>query len=170
MLHFDDFVILDGNCSNCSIRHFNEAFASNNNQILVMNFNIQSFESKFDELSAFLDEINTKPHVLILTETWFAPLTTREILGYKAYHCTRTGENARGGVSVYILETLNLSCLHFSCKVKPDLETITRKKLDDPEGDFEGDKAALQRLQAAIGELDVDADSQEQSAGRGSVA
>ena len=68
MLHFDDFVILDGNCSNCSIRHFNEAFASNNNQILVMNFNIQSFESKFDELSAFLDEINTKPHVLILRD------------------------------------------------------------------------------------------------------
>ena len=124
MLNFDDFVILDGNCSNCSVRHFNEAFASNSNQILVMNFNIQSFESKYDEFSAFLDEINTKPHVLVLTETWFAPLKTREILGYKAYHCTRTGENARGGVSVYILETLNLSCLHFSCKASPDLEHV----------------------------------------------
>ena len=124
MLQFDDFVILDGNCSNCSIRHFNEAFTSTNNQILVMNFNIQSFESKFDEFSVFLDEINTKPHVLILTETWFAPSKTREILGYKAYHCTRTGENARGGVSVYILETLNLSCLHFSFKVSPDLEHV----------------------------------------------
>ena len=45
-----------------------------------MNFNIQSFESKFDEFSVFLDEINTKPHVLILTETWFAPSKTREIL------------------------------------------------------------------------------------------
>ena len=84
MLHFDDFVILDGNCSDCSIRHFNEAFASNNNQILVMNFNIQSFESKYDEFSAFLDEINTKPHVLVLTETRFIPLITREILGYRA--------------------------------------------------------------------------------------
>ena len=124
MYNFDEFAIVDGNCSDCSIRHFNETYSSTNNQLLVMNFNIQSFDSKNDEFSAFLDEIKLKPQILILTETWFAPLTCREIIGYKAYHCTRTGDNHRGGVSVYILESLNLSCLHFSCKVKPDLEHV----------------------------------------------
>ena len=108
MYDFDDFAIVDGSCGNCSIRHFNETFSSMSNQLLVMNFNIQSFDSKYDEFSAFLEEINLKPHVLILTETWFSPTTCSEIQGYKAYHCTRPGDNDRGGVSVFILDTLNL--------------------------------------------------------------
>ena len=124
MYDFDEFAIVQGNCSNCSIRHFNETFSSTSNQLLVMNFNIQSFDSKYDEFSAFLDEINLKPHILILTETWFSPTTCSEIPGYKAYHCTRAGDNHHGGVSAFILETLNLSCLHFSCKVKPELEHV----------------------------------------------
>ena len=80
----NDFAIVDGSCGNCSIRHFNEAFPSTSNQLLVMNFNIQSFDSKYDEFSAFFDEINLRPHILILTETWFSPTTCREIQGYKA--------------------------------------------------------------------------------------
>ena len=114
MHDFEEFAIVQGNCNNCSIRHFNETFSSTSNQLLVLNFNIQSFDSKYDEFSAFLDEINLKPHIIILTETWFSPSTCSEIPGYKAYHCTRAGDNAHGGVSAYILETLNLSCLHFS--------------------------------------------------------
>ena len=89
-----------------------------------MNFNIQCFNSKIDELLVFLDQINVSPHILILTETWFAPSTCRDISGYKAYHCTRPGSNERGGVSIYILETLNLSCLHYSFKVSSDLEHV----------------------------------------------
>ena len=120
----ENFSIIDGNCINCSIRHFNETFHSFNNQILVINFNIQSFDRKFDEFTAFLDNINLSPHVMILSETWFSPSTCKEILGYKSYHCTRPGINERGGVSIYILETLNLSCLHYSHKVTPELEYV----------------------------------------------
>ena len=89
-----------------------------------MNFNIQSFDSKIDEFSAFLDKINIAPHILVLCETWFAPSTCRDISGYKAYHCTRPGPNERGGISIYVLETLNLSCLHYSFKVNSDLEHV----------------------------------------------
>ena len=120
----DNFAIVDGNCLNYSIEHFNETFCRNNNQILVMNFNIQSFDSKLDEFSAFLHNINQLPHILVLTETWFSPTTCCDLEGYKAYHCTRPGTNDRGGVTIYILESLNLSCLHYSVKVSPDLEHV----------------------------------------------
>ena len=82
----ENFSIANGNCINCSIRHFNETFHSFNNQILVINFNIQSFDRKFDEFTAFLDNINLSPHIMILSETWFSPSTCKEILGYKSYH------------------------------------------------------------------------------------
>ena len=120
----DNFAIVDGNCLNYSIEHFNETFCRNNTQILVMNFNIQSFDSKLDEFSAFLHNINQLPHILVLTETWFSPTTCCDLEGYKAYHCTRPGTNDRGGVTIYILESLNLSCLHYSVKVSPDLEHV----------------------------------------------
>ena len=89
-----------------------------------MNFNIQCFDSKFDEFSAFLDNISLLPQILILTETWFCPTTCRNIPGYKGYHCTRPGLNERGGVSIYILETLNLSCVHYSFNVTANLEHV----------------------------------------------
>ena len=120
----ENFSIVDGNCINCSIRHFNDTFNSTNDKILVMNFNIQSFDSKFDEFSVFLDNIKLSPHIVILSETWFSPLTSKEIIGYKSYHCTRPGIHDRGGVSIYILETLNLSCLHYSYKVSPEIEYV----------------------------------------------
>ena len=123
-MDFDSFLIVHGNCINYATGHFNRTFSSLNNQLLVMNFNIQSFDSKIDEFSAFLDKINIAPHILVLCETWFAPSTCRDISGYKAYHCTRPGPNERGGISIYVLETLNLSCLHYSFKVNSDLEHV----------------------------------------------
>ena len=136
---FNNFAILDGNCINYEIGHFNRTFSSFNNQLLVMNFNIQSFDSKINEFSAFLDKINLTAHILVLTETWFAPSTCKDIPGYKAYHCTRPGTNERGGVSIYVLETLNLSCLHYSFKISSDPEhvriilkpnNVNRKKIE----------------------------------------
>ena len=138
-MDFENFAIINGDCINCSTGHFNRIFSSVNDQLLVMNFNIQCFNSKIDEFLVFLDQITISPHILVLTETWFAPSTCRDISGYKAYHCTRPGSNERGGVSIYILETLNLSCLHYSFKVNSDLEhvriilkpnNVNRKKIE----------------------------------------
>ena len=124
MENLRNFVTVDGECGNFSTSNFNETFSLMSNQLLVMNFNIQSFASKYDEFSAFLDEIRPKPHILVLTETWFHSSTCKDIIGYKSYHCTRPDDNHRGGVSIFTLETLNLSCLHFSCRVTDDLERI----------------------------------------------
>ena len=120
----NNFAIIDGQCINSSTGHFNSTYSRINNQILVLNFNIQCFDSKFDEFSAFLDKMIISPHILVLTETWFCPTTCKEISGYKSYHCTRTGTNDRGGVSIYVLETLNLKCVHYSVKLSADLEHV----------------------------------------------
>ena len=124
MENFRNFSVVDGECGNFSTSSFNATFSRMKNQLLVMNLNIQSFDSKYVEFSAFLDEISLKPHILVLTETWFNSSTCKEILGYKSFHCTRSGDVHRGGISVFVLETLNLSCLHFSCRVTDDLEHV----------------------------------------------
>ena len=124
MENFNNFPIIDGECTNYSIGHFNSTFSRMNNQLLIMNFNMQCFDRKFDEFSAFLDEISVPPQIIILTETWFSPTTCMNITGYKGYHCTRSGLNERGGVSIFVLETLNLSIVHYSSKLSADLEHV----------------------------------------------
>ena len=124
MNNFNDFSIIDGNCSNFTIGHFNNVFSRSNNDFLIMNFNIQCFDRKIDEFSAFLDKISIIPDIIVLTETWFAPSTCRELPGYNDYHCTRQNINDRGGVSIYILQSLNVSCIHYSSKVTPELEHV----------------------------------------------
>ena len=122
MQNLRNFATVRGECGNFSTSNFNATFSRINNKLLVMNFNIQSFDSKYDEFSAFLDELSLKPHILVLTETWFHSSTCKELTGYKSYHCTRPGDIHRGGVTVFILESLSFSCLHFSCRVTDDLE------------------------------------------------
>ena len=124
MNNFANFTINDGNCSNYTIGHFNTTFADSSAKLLVLNFNIQCFDTKIDEFSAFLDNINLTPDILVLTETWFSPLTSRELPGYKGYHCTRPNINDRGGVSIFVRESLNLSCTHFSLLVSVELEHV----------------------------------------------
>ena len=48
----------------------------------------------------------------------------KEITGYKGYHCTRSNINERGGVSIYVLENLNLSLSHYFSNVSAELEHV----------------------------------------------
>ena len=124
MENFDDFAVTDGTCLNYAVNNFNATFNCNSKNFMVINFNIQSFDSKIDEFSAFLHEIKLNPEIIILTETWFSPLTCRDITGYKGYHCTRPNINARGGISIYVLNNLNLSLTHYSSNVSAELEYV----------------------------------------------
>ena len=125
MENFSDFSITDGNCTNYTVGHFNATFPrNNNNKFMVLNFNIQCFNAKIDEFSAFLDEINLNPEIIVLTETWFSPSSCKDISGYEAYHCTRSVGNHRGGISIYVRENLNSSVTHFSFNVSPELEHV----------------------------------------------
>ena len=124
MENFDEFGIVDGNCENYTIDHFNTAFSNENSKLMVMNFNIQCFDTKIDEFSVFFDQIEVIPDIIVLTETWFAPTTCRTIPGYKDYNCTRKNLNDRGGVTIYVLESLNLKCIHYSFNVSTELEYV----------------------------------------------
>jgi len=67
----------------------------------VLHFNIRSFNSNPDELFAFLDQLNVRPSVVVLTETWFSPAYSVDIEGYCAYHVYREVRRG-GGVTVYV--------------------------------------------------------------------
>ena len=114
MENLNDFAVTDGNCLNYTVNHFNTTFHRNCKKFMVINFNIQCFDAKIDEFTAFLHEIKLIPEIIILTETWFSPQTCRELPGYKGYHCTRPNINDRGGISIYVHENLNLSLIRYS--------------------------------------------------------
>ena len=124
MENFEEFAIIDGECSNYTINQFNTTFNRNNKKFLVMNFNIQCFDTKIDEFLVFLDKMKLIPDIIILSETWFSPSTCREITGYKDYNCTRPFLNDRGGVTIYVHESLNVTLTHYSFNVSPELEHV----------------------------------------------
>ena len=124
MENFDEFAIIDGECSNYTISHFNTKFNQDNKKFLVMNFNIQCFDTKIDEFSAFLHKMKWIPEILVVSETWFCPSTCREISGYKGYDCTRPALNDRGGVTIYVHESLNVTVTHYSFSVSAELEHV----------------------------------------------
>ena len=70
---FENFDIENGICNNYTIQGFNAAFSQNNKKLFAMNFNIQCFNTKIDEFSAFLHELNFVPKIVCLSETWFTP-------------------------------------------------------------------------------------------------
>ena len=120
-----NFNAANGTCNNYNTGSFNSAFSRNKKDILAMNFNMQSFNAKIDEFSAFLDEIQIPPKILCLTETWFTPEYSCTIQGYKGYHCIRGENHVRGGgVSLLILDNLPVTCAKISSISSPNIEYI----------------------------------------------
>jgi len=79
--------------------------------VSIIHQNIRSFGANFDEFSALVDNLNCKFHVIIFTETWFEFGSTAIIHGYRGYHSYRNGRLG-GGVSIYILDTLQSTQIH----------------------------------------------------------
>jgi len=74
--------------------------------LLFLHHNIRSFHRNFDELSVFLENIDSKFHVIILTETWFTEDNKASIDGYNAHHLFRDGKTG-GGVSIYVCNSFS---------------------------------------------------------------
>jgi len=96
--------------------HSGESFAelvrlTNASNLLIIHQNIRSFNRNFDEFSALLDSIDSRFHVIVFTETWFAADSTIDISGYIGYHSYRTGRLG-GGVSIYIHRSLSSTQLY----------------------------------------------------------
>jgi len=67
----------------------------------IFHVNIRSFHSNGDELVLLIDQLATRPDVLVLTETWFTDSYLGEIYGYEARHVYRRDRRG-GGVSIFI--------------------------------------------------------------------
>ena len=124
MINFQQFGIENGVCNNYTIRGFNAAFPQNNKKLFAMNFNMQSFNAKIDEFSAFLHELNILPKILCLTETWFTNNNKQNIAGYKAFHSIRTEDRVHGGISIFILDSLPVNCVEISVKSLQEIEYV----------------------------------------------
>jgi len=67
----------------------------------LLHMNIRSFNRNSDELCLFIGQLDVKPDVLVLTETWFSHNYTDDLYGYSGYHVFR-GDRRGGGVSIYV--------------------------------------------------------------------
>jgi len=92
----DDEAMFVSNCTYYNCESFNAGtdVNSNNNSLMILHHNIRSFSRNFDELAVFLDGLNRRFHIIVLTETWFSTDNTAVIDNYTGYHVFRTANLA----------------------------------------------------------------------------
>ena len=102
---------------NSSYHDFDSLYAnfSSNKHPLIMSLNIQSLQSKFDNLKSFIKDINNAKIpliVLALQETWTIPHTKLiNIPGFSFIHAQRHGRKG-GGVGFFIRDDINYKIDH----------------------------------------------------------
>ena len=125
MSYHTDFSFRSDHCLNYDVDAFRAKFDKIDG-FFVMNYNLRSFNSNFNDFSVFLEEIDLLPDILILTETWFMNNNVENIAGYDGFHSTRDSENSGsgGGVSIYILKSLNSKIYVEFTESSSEIETI----------------------------------------------
>jgi len=87
------------------------------NQLFVIHWNIRSLRKHFEELLTFLETLQYKPDIIILTETW---LTDTETLYFHIsqycdiFQCRQSQRG--GGIAMYIKESLDFQQIPLSTK------------------------------------------------------
>ena len=80
--------------------------------------NIRSIQKTFDELEVFLHHLDTKPHIIALTETWTSEKTLKgpfQLTGYsKLITCDR--ENRGCGVGFLVSDELSVEIIQKTIK------------------------------------------------------
>ena len=98
----------DSNFSN--IEYFvNRNCGSESLNILLLN--CRSCRYKSDLIENLLIELDTKVHLITLTETWLKPGEIFNLYGYTSYHSHRSESERGGGVSIFILDSFASSRL-----------------------------------------------------------
>ena len=86
---------------------FNELIVHKNDHFSVLSTNIQSINSKFNELEAFVDELgntNFKFSVICLQETWKSDCDDLRLYDLHGYDCISQGKHCsnKGGLMIYV--------------------------------------------------------------------
>jgi len=87
----------------------------------VFHFNIRSYNKNSDELCVFLEQLASRPDVIVLTETWFTEDTVSDIAGFTAYHVYRIDRRG-GGVSIFVKNEYNSSSVTHLSYVGENIE------------------------------------------------
>ena len=121
---YNSFNINNGSCTGFSPEHFNNKFSSSARKLFLLNFNIRSFNTNFDDFAVFLEDLFRLPDLIILTETWNSDEKSAEISGFKSFHCNRPPDKRGGGVSIFINNELDAKSMIISKESLPDLEYL----------------------------------------------
>ena len=86
---------------------FNESIINKNDRFSVLSTNIQSINSKFNELEAFVEELgnnNFKFSVICLQETWKSDCDDLSVYDLHGYTCIAQGKHCsnKGGLMIYV--------------------------------------------------------------------
>jgi len=82
----------------------------NTHNLSVLHLNIRSFHRNGDELGLLIDQMDTRPDILVLTETWFSHGYQGELRGYDSHHIYRYNRRG-GGVSIFIKNGIKFEVL-----------------------------------------------------------
>ena len=126
---YSSFNVHGDVCHYYSSNDFNSNLSATNENFFLLNFNIRSFNSNFDDFSAYLSTLKTMPDAIILTETWFIGQNSSEIAGYYGYHCNRDPNifERGGGVSVYLKSSIKAKITIENTISAPEMELMHLK-------------------------------------------
>ena len=110
--------------SSCTIHNIDEfALKSRDkNFINILNYNICSFHKNSNHFLPIVEQ--SKPHVLVLTETWFTKDYHQSIINYKSYHTIRSSR-ASGGVSIFIIDDIKSRKIDEICYANENIEVCS---------------------------------------------
>ena len=91
-------------CKYHTVSQYNSLF--DKNTLSFVNSNIRSFNRNFDSLNSIFSNKNL-PSVFCLTETRFKLSTLQNIPGYVPFHTVRDSDMASGGISLFVIDSIN---------------------------------------------------------------
>ena len=88
----------------------------NKHNLSILSSNIQSINSKFTELEAFVDELSTvnfKFRIICLQESWMSETDDLSLIQLKGYDCIAQSKSSssKGGLITYVDQHLNYELL-----------------------------------------------------------
>ena len=98
--------------------------AIGDDDFIILNLNIRSFDKNFDLFIAFISSADVNPDIIVLSETWLSEPVNIE--GYKSFHSFRCGRRS-GGVSVFVRESLSCHKLNEFSVVNDTIESCVVK-------------------------------------------
>ena len=77
------------------------------NAIFIVHVNIRSLPKNFENLQLFLHQLSTKPHIILVSETWVDPahVVPYELQNYRL-ECTSPPATRGKGAAIYIIKSL----------------------------------------------------------------